>query len=265
MKSIAQIASHLAKTAIGPDDKLLPKAQFQIDVRSNGSRKKILEDLILEVCPEGVNPDVWNSWLRGGRSPFIGKPAKAGHASERPNQTLTRATSRVDSQEKKIAALRQNLESEERQLAFVKAYENAAIHWYVVDQLVEIMEPAFALGPAWTIMRSLTSYVSDEAADRATDIYFGEEKIESLVWYRKIRERDTKAMFDTLDWFSGYEPFEEAIRNAVLKVCKDFESRREEASRDGRRPRSEHAMKTSAHPRAQHDADEIIAGLDLDR
>lgn len=126
------------------------------------------------------------------------------------------------------------------------------------------MEPVFALGPAWTIMRSLTSYVSDEAADLESKGRVG-DKIEYIEWFRELRAKETKAMFDALDWFSGYAPFEESIRYAVIKVCQDFESRREEASRDGRRPRSEKAMKTEAHPRAQRDADEIIAGLDLNR
>src|SRR3546814_4244344 len=107
---------------------------------------------------------------------------------------------------------------------------------------------------------SLSAHVSDEEADKATDIFVGAEKIESMARYRQIRARETGEMFDALDWFSGHRAFEEAMRTAVLKVCKDFEPRRDEAGADGRRPRSERAMRTSAHPKAQQDADEIQIG-----
>src|SRR3546814_5963848 len=73
-------------------------------------------------------------------------------------------------QEKKVDRLRSDLLEAEEELRFVKAYENAAVHWHVVDQLIEIMSPAFAMGPAWTLMRSLSAHVSDEEADKATDI-----------------------------------------------------------------------------------------------
>src|SRR3546814_20640763 len=111
------------------------------------------------------------------------------------------------------------------------------------------MSPAFAMGPAWTLMRSLSAHVSDEEADKATDIFVGAEKIESMARYRQIRARETGEMFDAIDWFSGHRAFEEAMRTAVLKVCKDFEPRRDEAGADGRAPRSERAMRRSAERR----------------
>src|SRR3546814_7326432 len=52
------------------------------------------------------------------------------------------------------------------------------------------MSPAFAMGPAWTLMRSLSAHVSDEEADKATDIFVGAEKIESMARYRQMRTRD---------------------------------------------------------------------------
>src|SRR3546814_4125747 len=66
--------------------------------------------------------------------------------------------------------------------------------------IFEIMSPAFAMGPAWTLMRSLSAHVSDEEADKATDIFVGAEKIESMARYRQIRARETGEMFDALDW-----------------------------------------------------------------
>src|SRR3546814_2677478 len=105
---------------------------------------------------------------------------KAAPGKERPSQTLVRSSNRVRGQEKKVDRLRSDLLEAEEELRFVKAYENAAVHWHVVDQLIEIMSPAFAMGPAWTLMRSLSAHVSDEEADKATDIFVGAEKIESI-------------------------------------------------------------------------------------
>ena len=90
---------------------------------------------------------------------------------------------------------------------------------------------------------------------------FGEEKVERIAEYRAIRVNETRQMFEALDWFAGYDPFEEAMRNAVMKVCADFESRRGKAGADGRRARSETKMKSEAHPAAMKDAEDVLAGL----
>src|SRR3546814_1036094 len=49
--------------------------------------------------------------------------------------TLVRSSNRVRGQEKKVDRLRSDLLEAEEELRFVKAYENAAVHWHVVDQL----------------------------------------------------------------------------------------------------------------------------------
>lgn len=263
--AISQIASHLGKIAATRDDKLTPRAQIQISAREPENREKIIEQLVLEMCQRGVNFDALEAWHKGGVSPFVTAPdaklKKAGHGSEGPTQTLTRSSDRVVAQEKRVETAKAKLEQAERQLLYLKSFESAAVEWLVIDKLIEVMMPALAMGPAWTIMRALTSYVSDDAADKATYMFFGEDKLDAIVDYRKIRVRDTREMFEALDLFAGVPDFEEAVRAAVLKVCKDFEPRREEALADGRRPRSERAMKSSPHPKAQHDFEEVLEGL----
>ncbi len=263
IEAVAQIASHLARVAVGPDGKLQPGAEFQMAIRGKEERSETLERLVLEVCPNGVDGARWKAWLDGGRSPFEDKPKKVAPGAERPSQTLVRSSNKVRGQEKKVERARQDLEDAERELAFVKAYENAAVHWYVVSQLIDIMEPAIAVGPAWTIMRALSSYASDDAADKATNMFVGGEKEDAIVYFRKIRARDTREIFEALDLFAGVPDFEEAVRAAILKVCKDFEPRREKVVSTGRRPRSEKAMKTTAHPEAQGDADDVLEGLQV--
>lgn len=259
--AVSKITNHLARMASGLDGNLLPNAEFQIAVRDPEDRAKILEQLVLEVCPAGVDQAAWRAWLHGGKSPFEIKPRKPAPGKERPAQTLVRSSNAVSSQMKRIDRARADLEEAEQQLAYVKAYENAAVHWYVVDQLLDIMRPAFSMGPAWTIMRALSSYVSDEAADRATPSFIGEEKPIGMSKYREIRLSETREMLASLDWFSGYEPFENELRDAILRVVREFDHRRSEAATDGRRPRSEKTMKEHPHPKAMADAEQVIEGL----
>src|SRR3546814_15282360 len=121
------------------DLKLHANAEIQIALRDKDGRSKILEQLIREVCPDGVSGAQWRAWLVGGRSPFDVQPKKAAPGKERPSQTLVRSSNRVRGQEKKVDRLRSALLEAEEELRFVKAYENAAVHWHVVDQLIEIM------------------------------------------------------------------------------------------------------------------------------
>ncbi len=153
------------------------------------------------------------------------------------------------------------LEEAERQYSEIKALECGALQWHVTDNLISIMEPAFSMGPAWTIMRAVSSYVSDEDAIRATPMFLGDEKPEAMAKYREIRLNETREILNALDWFSAYKPFEEEVREALLNVVREFADRRSEAAADGRRPRSEKTMKEQPHPKAMADAEEIIAGL----
>src|SRR3546814_15826919 len=81
IESIAQISSHLARVAVGRDGKLHANAEIQIALREKDGRSKILEQLIREVCPDGVSGAQWRAWLVGGRRPFDVQPKKVGRAS----------------------------------------------------------------------------------------------------------------------------------------------------------------------------------------
>lgn len=264
MVALAELTSALGKTAVGPDGKLVPSAKFQTDLRKAESRREILEGLILELSPAGVNAEIWRKLLDGSSNPFAAKKdtnTKVKPGTENPGQTLHRASNRLLSEQKKVDAARMKLEEAERQYSEIKALECGALQWHVTDNLISIMEPAFSMGPAWTIMRAVSSYVSDEDAIRATPMFLGDEKPEAMAKYREIRLNETREILNALDWFSAYKPFEEEVREALLNVVREFADRRSEAAADGRRPRSEKTMKEQPHPKAMADAEEIIAGL----
>ena len=256
-----QLMMHIVRTAISPQNVLKPEAQIQIDLRKDDTRSELLEQLILEVAPNGVDPDLWIQWLRGGKHGFPTKLKKVGPGEERPAQTLIRTPPRVRTQQKKVDRLRSELEEEERQLNYLRAHQNAAVHWHVVDQLVAIMAPMFAMGPAWTLMRSVTGHMSDEEADRLTRVLTGKEKAEAIVEYRRKHQDESDEILEALDLFSGHEGFERALRIAIKKVIKDHDSKREAWIQSGRRRRSKSAQQETAHPEAQNDRDEVLAGL----
>src|SRR3546814_3568150 len=114
IESIAQISSHLARVAVGRDGKLHANAEIQIALRDKDGRSKILEQLIREVCPDGVSGAQCRAWLVGGRSPFDVHPKKAAPGKERPSPTLVRSSLRVRGKAKIVDRLRSDLlEAEE--------------------------------------------------------------------------------------------------------------------------------------------------------
>ncbi len=262
-EAIKLIARHLHERALTEAGELSPDAQFQMAIRHAPERAALLEKLILEICPKGVDAATWSKWLRGGKSPFPELPLKkVGTKGEWPSQTLLRTTPRVNKQNKKIDGLRRELEAEEEHLAYLKAHDNAALHWLVVDQLIGIMAPAFAMGPAWTVMRVLSAHLSDEEAKGLTrQMLDDEEKKEAIEAYRELRKDESKQLLTALDHFSGHHGFERALRAAMMRVIREFEPMREEWTRSGRPPRSTAVMRETAHPEAQGDRDKILDGL----
>lgn len=259
------IARHLTEQAIGLMGELTPEAQFQVDIRKPEKRSKILEALLAEVCPNGVNEQLWRRWLGGGASPFPKtKQDWVGSKNERPAQTIIRTSKRVRTQEEKLARMRAEVEAEERQLAYLKAHDNAALHWHVADHLISIISAVFAMGPAWTLMRSVAPYASEEAANfetRSMDDGPAREKAKAV--FRQKREAEGLKLLEALDFFGGDVQFENDLRKQIMDVVKFHERRRPDLEKEGRRKRSPERMARTVNAHARVDADEVIEALKL--
>lgn len=258
---ITKMANQLVKIAIGSDGKMLPDAEVQMALRSMGDRAKLLEEVLLGITPDGVSASVWTSWLNGGRAPAEPKLKKVGYGDEAPSRTLERAIPRVKAQEKKIASLEANLASEKRQLTQMQAYEKSALHWYIAHDLISIMAPTFAMGPAWTLMRAISGYLSDEKAEELTFFTDHSLKNDDIRRHREMRLNDTKRMLDALDFWAGNDEFETSIRDAIEKVIVAYDDKREGQVAAGRRRRSRADMERSVHPESLTDAKKILDGL----
>jgi len=259
--AILRVAGHLAQTAVGVDGKLVPSAVVQLALRHPAGRRELLEQVVAEVAPNRVDLHIWETWLKGGYSPFevkLRKP-KAGH--EGPSRILARSNPRVASLEAKVARTRAKLEQEEDELAASKALDNAAVHWMVVDQLSDIVSPVFAMGPAWTLMRSVSAFISEERLDHETDVLFGQEKENAIDSIRAEREQETAKLLAALDAGGGNEDFENDLRRAMLKVVEVWEKKPKGLAEGGRKSRAFKEVQTRVAAVARMNSEGVLDGL----
>jgi hypothetical protein len=248
--------------AIGPAGELKADAATQMALHSDEERAKLLDELVLNLSPPAFDLGQLSSWLDGGSSPFPKKGLdKVGKECEWPGQTLVRSAPRVSRQSKRVEALKAELAAEEQKLAYAQAHERAAIQWFVTDHLIKLISPVFAMGPAWTLMRAVSGHLPEEVGEAATSYLEGNQKEQALGKMRSDRVMESETLHAALDFFSGAGEFEEAVRGALLKVCRDFDKRREEFATEGRRSRSKKARQTEVHPKAQNDASDVLDGL----
>lgn len=267
--AVLPLAGHLAQFAAGLGGRLKPEAAVHIALRSSSERRDLLEQVIAEITPSHADEALWVGWISGeGPSPFQLRTKQPGPGEERPAQTLKRASDRVkksaDKVEKaklKLAAAQREVEEAERLLLETHNLESAALQWHVVSQLFGVVAPVFAMGPAWTVMRSLSGHLSDTQAEAETFDLIGKEKERAVEAMRSARKAETVLLMEVLDLGSGNEKFEGDVRSAVLKVCKDWDKKRDRLTVDGRRPRSAEKAKKEVHPKALGASDEVLHGL----
>lgn len=257
---------HLLVKVVEITGEVTPSADIQMGLRKTAERASILSDMVREIAPPNVNPVLWTKWLEGGKPPIMDVPErpslkKPTKASERPANLVIRTTPRVTAQEAVVAETRERLKAEEEHLQMLKAHDAAALQFVIINGLIDLMQPAFAMGPAWTMMRALSSHLSPETAELHLGFLVGKERKTAETGLGQERIAQTEEMMDALDFFSGDAEFEEALRNAVLKVVKDSKARRSELEKSGRKSRSKEKRKLEVHPAARNGADEVVDGL----
>ncbi|QAY80221.1 hypothetical protein [Sphingosinicella sp. BN140058] len=267
---LAGFAGQLSRRVLDPSRGETVEASLQRNLLSEPERARFLNELLVQIVPARANVDLWMAYLEGGRSPFGDKVLqKVASGDEKPIQSLQRAGPRVARQEKKVAGLRAQrdlldvqIRAEEDKQAYYQAIEAAALQWFVTDELLKMTAGVFAMGPAWTVMRAISSFLSDEAVERETMLAIGDEKQHEAARLRAERASETELMLGSLDFFCGYEPYEAELRRALLEVARKFEVRRDEAAGDGRRARSKRTAAERARPEAQKDRRLVLDGLE---
>lgn len=256
--SLGDLMTWVIKKAVSPEGEVSQEARVQRELMEDETRRVLLEKLLLEVTPKDVDVGLWTKWLSGGVTPFKHKLAKPASGHERPIQTLERSGSRAAKLEAKIAKLKAQLEDEERQLKFERASVAAVLQYYVTDQLVEIMSPTVAMGPAWTILRALSGYVNDEIVASLPPLPI---KVDPVEYYRSRRMAESEKIMSALDHFAGHIEFEQALRSAIAQVVTEFEPRRPEVKKRGGKARPLEELRAGPDPFATADAQDILAAL----
>ncbi|EMD81797.1 hypothetical protein C725_2845 [Pacificimonas flava] len=127
--------------------------------------------------------------------------------------------------------------------------------------MISMMSAAFAMGPAWTLMRAISGYMSDEEVDRMMPFHDSDEKAHAAKNHRAEKQQETDAILETLDLFSGDNSFENELRAAIKEVTARYAGTRSERVPNGRRRRAASKIKSSINPEAKMDSKEVLEGL----
>ena len=235
-------------------------------LRDNEERDELLRDLVMKLIPDDVNPDVWDAWLTGGPAPFDGPGIDRVTSRDRG---LTRpvlragtkrrnAVARFKEAEAKLNAAVKNRDAAKAALEKSVILDAALLEYVVTDHIVSLLQPIFAMGPAWIVMRAMSAHVPEKVFTDATVMTAEEDIPAEREKIAKDRAEQTEMMLGTLDLWGGDIDFEEELREAVSKVAARYSKR----ERSGRTPRSQNAMKKSiAHADLSEDRTKIVEGM----
>lgn len=268
-ESVAKVAAMLVET----DGSLSLGAESLMALRSQPERLKVLQELIGSVAPPELVRGYWQQWLTEGVDPVsslrIVKPSNidrsTGKVFDRTDKARLALSKKVEDARKKVAAAQEVLEKAEFEASLQDANEKAALLWTVADHLVGIMAGTFAVGPAWTILRALSGYISDDdlnfaAAFSSSAAAENEAKRAAA----QAKKDETQTIMLVLDQRCGDAEFEEEIRKAVLGVVMKFKDREDEATGPIYRRRGKDTIRKSVQPEGQKNAEEILDGFSSD-
>lgn len=260
---LAEVVAFIGERVIGHGGRKLPDAASVLALRKEPTREAALRALLLHLCPGGVNPEVWYSWLSGEDSPF--KNAKLNRVSlidKSSGQVMKLSSDRVANAERRMAEAEAKLTSAKIDLENAKAYDSALVQWSVSEHLADLMRPMFSMGPAWTILRALSAYASrDYYAEDLQLVTDPKKRKLADDRLRQQRATETEELLSGLDLWCGDEQFERDLRTAIAGVVQTYKSREPERDREGMRARGKEAMRKSVRPETATARDAILAGL----
>lgn len=268
-KAVAELTQFVASS----DGSLTMTGEDLLALRATPEREKLLHELVGSIAPPRPLAMAWRRWLSGGVAPtepeVLKKPGSARRAvkdySERADKSRVVLTKRVDDAREKLAAAQSALDQAELEVQFHDSAQRADMLWRISDHLAGIMAGTFAVGPAWTILRALSGYISDDdlnfaAAFSSSAAAENEAKRAAA----QAKKDETQTIMLVLDQRCGDAEFEEEIRKAVLGVVMKFKDREDEATGPIYRRRGKDTIRKSVQPEGQKNAEEILDGFSSD-
>lgn len=242
------------------------------DLCSDEEKRKVIHDLALRIMPEGIDPSIWGHWLGGGPPPFapnaLVSPTPAGvpmsRARFRQSKVVMSAVSDLEKAEKKhrqavadIEKSTKELAAAKEELALAKAKDAAMIEYLVTKNIAEVLSPIFAMGPAWVLMRAVSSYLDRAAIER--DLVHVTEARRPDFELRLIesRRKSSELILRVLSSWSADPEFESELHDAIFDVAQKYAGR---DSKFGKR-RSVSSMRKSVPSDAKIGAAEVLAGM----
>lgn len=264
---VSAIIKMVAERTVKPDGSLVNPAAVVSALSDEDGRKELLRDFTLGIIPSEVNPLLWERWLQGGEAPFSKRNLTSPRVGsmgikrglERVSAGVVRARSTVSSAEEGVAEAVEKLEHAKSELAMEEAMEAAFVEYLVTEHLVSLVEPIFALGPAWTLMRAASSHVDLVALEQEMILIKKPEQREAFI-ERRIADRKASAaeILASLDYWCGDADYETEVHDALLQIAKRYAG----VERSDGRVRGPGAFaKSVSNVNAKIDAAKVLAGL----
>lgn len=235
----AQARDHVAKfIALLIETARQASAGSQADLKSLANlrvpdgRDAVLREFITQVTPSAVNPDIWDHWLKGEAAPSVG-PDLVRTVPKRQGKTKTagrngarrqKAQGKLEKAEAALAAATKKRDEAKAELEVDEARDAALIQWMVAQDLIAILKPVFAMGPAWTVMRAISAHLPEEIfsdRNRSIDI----TKLPAIRAQAVVeRTSETERITSILDMWGEDLDFVDLLRGAILGVVESYEA-----------------------------------------
>lgn len=234
------------------------------NLQGHTEREAYLREMVMNFRPPEADPELWLRWLSGGAEPF------APRVPEKPYFSQSNTKREIERGSKRVAAARQRIAKAERELAAAQSaavsaleFESSLIAWALMEQITSLVTPVFAMGPAWTLMRVVSPYVSDDEMNDELcleDHKPSRQRLEEQV--RQERAELSKILHAALDFWAGDKEFEMDLRQAIKSVVEKHQSRETTARGNGRKVRSQSEAKNTVRSGSAAKRNEILGQLE---
>ncbi len=202
-------------------------------IARQGDRHDLAIAVLSDLIPDRPDEAGWNEWLEGGTSPRrrlqAAKYDDSGAASsrvisaavgarERAHQRSDEAREALQKARAAVAEAEEDVRRAERLESIEDTHAKGAALWAYLREIHEGAAGAFAMGPAWTLMRVVSGYLQNDLAWEAT---LSEEERKRLVEHRATRAARSKEMLHWLDGFAGDARLEVDLFDALYDYLKD--------------------------------------------
>jgi len=230
---VAAAVSALAARALAHADEDPNAVSRVATLFESGARIEELERLLLALVPQHVDVAQWHAWLDAASraptelrlsNPDSGRKPAARGALVSAAKKRDEAAATVADLEEKLALAKSTLAQATEEAAAADSHLRKTVAYRVLTDLSALMAGVFAMGPAWTIMRSVSRYVrpTPEVLDAMTPD--ARARVQPLI---DNEGQDSSEMLDLLDRYTGDVLLELRLRDRILKTLREHHKQAE--------------------------------------